>query len=136
MLILVAEDEGLVAMAIEWALELAGHQVLGPADNVDDAIALCEQRRPDLALIDLNLKDGGDGSVIARHLKERFDAPVFLQTAQVAQARAQKQEVWGVVRKPYDTGSLPRLVQFVSDVRSGRKAQVPPDVEIFGMPGP
>jgi CheY-like chemotaxis protein len=134
MLILVVEDEALVALAIEWSLESAGHHVLGPTDNVEDAIALCEQRRPDLALIDLNLRDGGDGTIIARHLKERYDTPVFLLTAQLAQARTQKDAVWGVVRKPFDTGSLPRLVQFVADVLEGRKPGSPPDVEIFRIP--
>ncbi|WP_191059657.1 response regulator [Geminicoccus harenae] len=134
MLILVVEDEGLVAMAIEWALKLAGHRVLGPTDNVDDAIRLCEAQRPDVALIDLNLGEGGDGRVIARHLKERYNAPVFLLTAQVAQARSEKQTVWGVMRKPYDTGSLPRLIDFVADVLGGSSAQPPPGVEIFRLP--
>ncbi|WP_051328540.1 response regulator [Geminicoccus roseus] len=134
MLILVVEDEGIVAMAIEWALRLAGHRVLGPTDNVEDAIALCEHDRPDLALIDLNLRDGGDGIVIAQHLKERSDVPVFLLTAQLAKARTQKHMVWGVVRKPYDTHALPRLVKYVSKVLQGREAQPPPEVEIFHLP--
>ncbi|WP_191061907.1 response regulator [Geminicoccus harenae] len=134
MLILVVEDEGLVAMAIEWALKLAGHRVLGPTDNVDDAIRLCEAQRPDVALIDLNLKDGGDGREIARHLKQRYDAPVFLLTAQTAQARTEKRTVWGVVRKPYDTSGLPRLIDFVADVLGDRPAKPPPDVEILKLP--
>jgi DNA-binding response OmpR family regulator len=61
MLILVVEDEALVAFALEWTLKIAGHQVLGPADSVEDAIALCRTGRPDFALIDLNLRDDGDG---------------------------------------------------------------------------
>lgn len=134
MLILVVEDEGLVAMAIACALQMAGHAVLGPVDNVDEAIALCEQHQPDLALVDLNLRGEGDGIVVARHLKERFDAPVFLQTAQLTQAREQGQDAWGVIRKPYDTESLPRLVEFVSDVQGGHNAQPPPDVEMFWSP--
>jgi CheY-like chemotaxis protein len=134
MLILVVEDEGLVAMAIACALQMAGHAVLGPVDNVEEAIALCEQHQPDLALVDLNLRDDGDGIVIARHLKQRFDAPVFLQTAQLTQAREQAKDAWGVIRKPYDTESLPRLVEFVSNVKGGREAQPPPDVEMFWTP--
>jgi CheY-like chemotaxis protein len=136
MLILVVEDEGLVAMAIEWALKLAGHHVLGPVDNVGEAIALCEHSRPDLALIDLNLRDGDDGLDIARHLKERYDTPVFLVTAQVAQARAQQHMVWGVVRKPYDPEGLPRLVRFVSDILQDESPRPPPEVEIFRIPKP
>ncbi len=134
MLILVVEDEALVAFAIEWALKVAGHRVLGPADSVEQAIRLCEDRRPDVALIDLNLRDGGDGAVVARYLKQRYNAPVFLLTAQVAKARDEHDVVWGVVRKPYDTASLPRLIRFVGDILNGRKPAAPPDVEIFKLP--
>ncbi len=134
MLVLVVEDEALVAFAIEWALKVAGHRVLGPTDNVEQAIKLCDDRRPDVALIDLNLRDGGDGAKVARYLKQRYDTPVFLLTAQVAKARDDQDVVWGVVRKPYDTASLPRLIRFVGDVLNGRKTKTPPDVEIFKLP--
>ncbi|WP_159718997.1 response regulator [Geminicoccus flavidas] len=134
MLILVVEDEGMVAMAIERALKVAGHRVLGPTDNVEHALRLCEAQRPDVALIDLSLRDGGDGRVIARHLKEQYDTPVFLLTAQAAQARSETHVAWGVVRKPYDTGRLPRLIEFVAEMLRGHQPEPPPDVEIFMLP--
>ncbi len=134
MLVLVVEDEALVAFAIEWALKVAGHHVLGPTDSVEHAIKLCEDRRPDVALIDLNLRDGGDGAEVARYLKQRYDVPVFLLTAQAAQARAEQHAVWGLIKKPYDTSSLPDLIRFVGDVLKGRKPEAPPNVEIFKLP--
>ena len=102
MVILVAEDEGLIAFALEWALRLAGHQVLGPADSVDEAMRLIEKTRPDLALVDINLRDGDDGTRLARHLHENLGIPILFTSAQVGQARNHRHIAWGLIPKPYD----------------------------------
>ena len=132
MLILVVEDEPLVAFAMEWTLKIAGHRILGPADTVDLAIQLCSQHRPDIALVDLNLRDGGDGVEVARFLQERHETPTLFLSAQVAHARAHRHLACGLVRKPYDSALLPRIVEFVDAIEHGdRPAQVPPGVAVF-----
>ena len=54
-LVLVVEDELMIATTLEFALESQGYRVLGPVATVDDALALLDQTRPDLALIDYRL---------------------------------------------------------------------------------
>jgi DNA-binding response OmpR family regulator len=133
MIILVVEDEALVAFAIEWSLKIAGHHVLGPTDEVEEAIKLSDEQRPDLALVDLNLRDGGDGTVVARHLRQRHGTPTLFLSAQATQARANRDVAMGLVRKPYDVTSLPRIVRFVSDVVEGRNPrEIPRGLEFFG----
>ena len=66
MILLVAEDEVLIALVLERALRDAGHEVLGPAATPEEALALVEETRPELALIDINLTGGGDGIALAR----------------------------------------------------------------------
>ena len=132
MLILVVEDEPLVAFAMEWTLKSAGHQVMGPADSVDDAIALCRHSRPDLALIDLNLRDGGDGVEVARYLQRCHEIPALFLSAQVAHARANRHLACGLVRKPYDSALLPQIVEFASKVAQDKwPTAVPHGMEIF-----
>ena len=53
--ILIVEDEYLVAMGLELAVQSAGYQVLGPVANVGDALVLLRQERPDAAVLDVNL---------------------------------------------------------------------------------
>jgi CheY-like chemotaxis protein len=53
--ILVAEDEALVAMLIEDMLTDMGAVVIGPAANLDEALALANSETIDLALLDVNL---------------------------------------------------------------------------------
>jgi DNA-binding response OmpR family regulator len=132
MLILVVEDETLIAFALEWALKITGHRILGPTDSVEDAIALCRNEWPDLALIDLNLRDGGDGAEVARFLHERQRTPCLFLSAQVAHARAHRHLAWGLVRKPYDSANLPAIVDFVGKLRrKERPDQVPAGLELY-----
>jgi CheY-like chemotaxis protein len=55
--ILIVEDEPLIAMMLaEWLVEL-GHEALGPAETVGDALRLIEETAPSAAILDINLQD-------------------------------------------------------------------------------
>src|SRR4051794_29430602 len=69
MLILVVEDEALVGLVL--VLVRGGHDVLGPAGTAAEALALAERTPPELALVDINLRNGGDGVGVARTLLGR-----------------------------------------------------------------
>ena len=78
-LVLVVEDEFLIAMEMKAVLLGAGYAVLGPAATVADALSLLEQWRPDAAVLDVNL--GGERiTPVAMALKRR-DVPFVLTTA-------------------------------------------------------
>ena len=55
-LILVAEDETLIALELELNLTDAGFGVIGPAPTVAAALVLLAGRRPDAAVLDVNLR--------------------------------------------------------------------------------
>jgi DNA-binding response OmpR family regulator len=136
MLILAVEDEPLIAHALEWELKDSGHRILGPADSVEGAVVLCGELRPDLALIDLNLRDGGSGIDVARYLHERYGTPCLFITGQLAQARTYRGLAIGLLRKPYDSASLPQIVQAIIDMIEGKlPAVLPPALELFGPVG-
>ena len=54
-LVLVVEDELLIAMDLELLLQQHGWRVLGPATTVAEALRLLSGQTPDVALLDLNL---------------------------------------------------------------------------------
>ena len=54
-LVLVVEDEFLIAMDLELLLQRHGWHVLGPATTVAEALRLLASRTPDIALLDVNL---------------------------------------------------------------------------------
>lgn len=54
-LILIVEDDALIAMDIETQVHALGYAVLGPARGVDDANGLLDRHQPHAALLDVNL---------------------------------------------------------------------------------
>ena len=56
--VLVIEDEPLIAMMIEDFIDMLGHQVAGICDSVVQALAKVEEGGFDVAILDVNLRDG------------------------------------------------------------------------------
>jgi DNA-binding response OmpR family regulator len=56
--ILVVEDEALIAMMVEDFVDLLGHSVCGTCDSVAGAVARIEEGGIDVAILDVNLRDG------------------------------------------------------------------------------
>lgn len=79
MSVLVVEDEFLIAMDVKMILEENGHTVLGPAASVESALNLLKDARPDVALLDLNLR-GQLVFPVAERLRS-LDVPLILTSA-------------------------------------------------------
>jgi DNA-binding response OmpR family regulator len=69
-LVLLAEDEALIALALVDDLEEAGYRVAGPFHRCDNSLQWLEQETPDVAIIDVHLRDKSSVE-LARMLQER-----------------------------------------------------------------
>jgi len=67
---LILEDQALIGLALEASLEEAGFDVAGPFDHSSDALKWLIERTPDLALVDVLVRDGTCISV-ARELRRK-----------------------------------------------------------------
>ena len=76
--ILIVEDEPLIAVTIETALEKQGYQVIGDADSFASAIEFLGQRQADLVLLDIKLEGDQDGIELAQELDKRAIPYLFL----------------------------------------------------------
>jgi len=56
--VLVVEDEPLISMMVEDFIDILGHAVVGPADNAAEGVRLVEAGGVDVAICDVNLRDG------------------------------------------------------------------------------
>ena len=127
MLILVVEDDPIVAWSARDVVEDAGHEVLGPAHDVEEALRLVAARRPDLALVDINLAGADEGVALARTLKDQHAVPSLFVGGQVNAARANQDAAMGLLRKPYDPASLAVSLPVAAEVLS-RGRPPPPNV--------
>lgn len=132
MIILVVEDEPMIACAVAMELQDAGHEVLGPAYTVEEAEQLVAARRPDLAMIDINLAGHDEGIALARRLRAEWGVPCYFVSGQVAQARANCDAALGVLPKPFDFKSLIEAIRVAEDLITGRRPQaLPRGLELF-----
>jgi CheY-like chemotaxis protein len=80
LVVLVVEDEFLIAMDIEAMLWDHGWRVLGPAATVAEALRLLEDgEMPDVALLDVNLR--GETVVPVAEVLRGRDVPIVLASA-------------------------------------------------------
>ena len=104
--ILVAEDEALIRMDLVEMLQETGYTVVAQATNGEEAIALANEHRPDLAILDVKMPilDG-----ISAAEKIISIAPVLMLTAfsqRELVERARDAGVMAYVVKPFTIGDL------------------------------
>ncbi|MCH9787281.1 MAG: EAL domain-containing protein [Gammaproteobacteria bacterium] len=107
--VFVVEDEVLVARDIKSRLEKLGYQVIGTAARGDDAVSRVLSERPDLILMDINLKGDMDGIEAADRIRAEADLPIIFCTAysnDETLARAKVTVPYGYVLKPFDNREL------------------------------
>jgi DNA-binding response OmpR family regulator len=66
---LLLEDEAIIAMDMEQALGEAGFDV-STAMTCADAEAWLRQRRPDVAIVDITLRDGSSEAIVAQLVQD------------------------------------------------------------------
>ena len=84
--VLVAEDEGVIGIALEDALAEAGYAIAGPFSSCSRAEDWLKNATPDLALLDVWLQDGPCFD-LARVLRGRAVPVVFLSGGTAAARR-------------------------------------------------
>ena len=80
-LILIVEDEIIIAMEIQVRLESAGFAVCGLASSGEKAITLAREKNPDLVLMDITLKGPLDGLETAGRIQAEKSIPVMFLSA-------------------------------------------------------
>jgi DNA-binding NarL/FixJ family response regulator len=123
--VLIVEDEFLVALELEDILTDAGHKVVGIAPDQASVHAL--DHPPQVALVDLNLRDGPSGPTIAQLLAEKFGTVIVYVTANPSQIGQPAPTAIGVVQKPF---SQHAIVAAVALAVNGDVAQVPPELSL------
>jgi CheY-like chemotaxis protein len=122
--ILIVEDEMLVAMELESILEDLGHTPVGIAPDLKAAEQLASDPL-DLALVDLNLRDGLTGPEVGRRLSARGATVLFI-TANPRVLGDGIAGAVGVLTKPTDEPTVRAAVDYALKLRSGVQDIDPP----------
>jgi len=105
--IMVVDDDQEMLMMVSRILELKGYDVATAADG-KSALALIEERRPDLVLLDIMMPEP-DGFQVLRLIRQRSNVPVIMLTARQEVTVLDDAITLGAddyVRKPFSTREL------------------------------
>lgn len=112
--ILVVEDESLVAMELKETLESFGYRVPAPVQRGEDVPAAIVVNKPDLILMDIRLKGFQDGIETAYIVGGEFEVPfVFLSAFSDDETlgRALGTRAFGYLVKPFDEKTLRTTIE-------------------------
>ena len=109
--VLIVEDEPLIAMMLEDFLETLGHRVAGTCETLEEAIEKVEAGGFDLAIIDVQLKDGQQVWPLADRLAEQ-GTPFIIATGGHVEPPPEQHADAPVLTKPYTIEAIePALEQ-------------------------
>ena len=112
--ILVVEDEMIIAAKIAMQLTSLGYEVTGILPRGEQAIEHVKENRPDIVLLDINLKGNLDGIETATHLQQLYNFPIIYLTANADEGtfnKAKATKPAAFISKPFKQLDLQRAIE-------------------------
>lgn len=127
--VLIVEDEFLVAANLQALIEDLGYTAIGIAADAPSAYSLA-QEQPDVALVDLNLRDGPTGPQIGAALS-RQGISVLYVTANPRMLGDGIPGTLGVMTKPCEASMMREGLHYAINCRMGVATPAPRGVIPF-----
>lgn len=125
-IILVIEDEMLIAYDIKQILEKEGYEVIIGITSVDKAIRLIDEVSPILVLIDINLNHGNEGINLGRYLLALDRLPYIYVTSytdKITIDEVKDTRPHGFIAKPFKPVDIKTCVSIVLNNYAHRKVE-------------
>jgi DNA-binding response OmpR family regulator len=130
-ILLIVEDQILLAIGLRDELEDGGYRVLELAVRHQEALGVAREVKPDLALVNIQLADGDDGVALARDLKA-LGIPVLFISGQSDRARLAKAVGIASFSKPYSPADMLEAVSYLFRHERGDESRPAPlGLEMF-----
>lgn len=107
--VLIVEDDKIIAQIADWRLTNLGYRVCGRAATGAEAMELVGKHKPDIVLMDINIKGDIDGIETAKMIKKDFSIPVVYVTSHSegpTLERAKETKPDGFILKPFEDDDL------------------------------
>ena len=122
--VLVVDDEALIAMALEAALEDAGHRVATAANGRQGLERLAEEPRPEIVLLDMMMPVMNGPAMLAAMAADpdlRGIPVIVLSSLPEEAVRARAEGVAAILRKPYTAEQvLGAIARVLGEARKAR----------------
>ncbi|MCK9152031.1 response regulator [Methanobacterium alcaliphilum] len=81
MKVMIVEDDAIINLSLRHFLMSKGWDVIDSADTYDKAMNIALEKRPDVILMDIQLKEDKSGMDAALELKKHYDPYIIFCTA-------------------------------------------------------
>lgn len=108
-MVMVVEDDFLLALHIQEVLEAAAFSVVGPCPSGELALQLAEKIRPDIVLMDIQVAGSMDGLSTAAEMWDKLGIRSIFVTAQTDLARSERgmaANPIAIIGKPYTDNEI------------------------------
>ncbi len=115
---MIVEDEMIIGANISLQLSKLGYDVTGIVSRGEEAIAHLNQNRPDVVLMDIQLKGALDGIETAIKMQHERKVPVIYLTANADDEnfeRAKATNPYAFISKPFKKLDLQRAIELTMD---------------------
>lgn len=126
---MIVEDDFLLATDMRDMVSRLGLEVSGTADGFTSAQALAPYS--DIALVDINLRDGATGPRIGQYLAAEFGIAVVMVTGNPEAIETDLSKVIGMISKPVSPASIETVLTFVRGIREGKRGVTPRGMRLF-----
>ena len=123
----VVEDEMIIADNLCNTLKKIGYQHTQPVSSYATAIEMLEKEKPDLVLLDIQIKGAKDGIEVAHYIREHYDIPFIFLTANSDPAtveRAKQTHPNAYLSKPFTKDDLFTAIEICMHNFSDHREQI------------
>ena len=124
--ILLAEDDGLLAVNIKARLEILDYSLVEIVTSREEVIKNTLETKPDLVLMDIGLAGEIDGIEAARQILRQLFIPIVYLTAYSGDetiSRAKVTEPYGYITKPFDITNLATSIELAKMREAPRRPE-------------
>jgi DNA-binding LytR/AlgR family response regulator len=128
--ILIVEDELIIAEDIKRMLIELQYEVIGVARDIKSAMDKLAAEVPDIALVDIKLRNGDNGIELGKTIKEKFGIPIIFVTShsdRTTLGNAKLINPDGYIVKPFEKADLYTSIEVAVFNFHSRSKAVPSD---------
>lgn len=112
--ILIVEDEMIIAANISLQLTTLGYEITGIIPRGEEALLQIKENKPDIVLLDIQLKGKIDGIETAQMMQKSYNIPIIYLTANADEEhfkRAKTTNPYAFISKPFKKLDLQRAIE-------------------------
>lgn len=125
--ILIVEDDMIIAANISLQLCNLGYEVTGIETKAEEAIHHALETKPDMILMDIQLKGQSNGIDAVKAIRKYLDIPIIYLTANVDDStfeKAKETHPYAFIAKPFTNLNLERTIALVEEMVKEKREHV------------